>query len=341
MELDPEIRAFAEESDRLFGPDYGLLPVVEQRRLYNAWCQHFSAPAPADVVSTELYLPGSDGAVRVRLFKPREVSQPLPVILFCHGGGWILGSPETHAMATSEMVRRTGAAVLSVDYRLAPEHPFPAAFNDAYDVLLWAAQSGAAFGLDPSRIAVCGDSAGGNLSAAVALAARDRAKESGTRESSGGPKIALQALIYPALKAARRQPVVEDQGGGSEASTSSYVKSYAGGSDKVAAFARNPYAMPLAAADFRNLPPAYIAAAGIDAVLEDAHDYAAALKAAGVPVTISVAESLPHSYLRTIHFSRTAAAAFDAICAALRDALNSTGNTTSSSAMTSTTLMAG
>jgi len=336
MELDPEIRAFAEESDRLFGPDYGRLLVVEQRRLYNAWCQHFSAPAPADVVSTELYLPGSAGAVRVRLFKPREASQPLPIILFCHGGGWILGSPETHAMATSEMVRRTGAAVLSVDYRLAPEHPFPAAFDDAYDVLLWTAQSGAAFGLDPSRIAVCGDSAGGNLAAAVALAARDRAKESGH-----GPKIALQALIYPALKAMRRQPVVEDQGGGSEASISAYVKSYAGGSDKIEALARNPYAMPLAAADFRDLPPAYIAAAGIDAVLEDAHDYAAALKAAGVPVSLSVAESLPHSYLRTIHFSRAAATAFDAICAALRNALNSTGNTTDSSAMASTTLMAG
>jgi acetyl esterase len=330
MELDPEIRAFAEESDRLFGPDYGLLPVVEQRRLYNAWCQHFSAPAPADVVSTELYLPGSDGAVRVRLFKPREAGQPLPVILFCHGGGWILGSPETHAMATAEMVRRTGAAVLSVDYRLAPEHPFPAAFDDAYAVLLWAAQSGAAFGLDPSRLAVCGDSAGGNLSAAVALAARDRK----------GPKIALQALIYPALKAVRREPVVDDQGGGSEAGISSYVESYAGGSDNVAAFARNPYAMPLSASDFSHLPPAYIAAAGIDAVLEDSHDYAAALQSAGVPVRLSTAEGLPHSYLRTIHFSRAAGAAFDAVCAALREALHTTGNT-NSPAMASTTLMAG
>jgi len=334
MELDPEIRAFAEESDRLFGPDYGRLPVAEQRRLYDAWAAHFSAPAPNDVVSSELYLPGPEAAIRVRLFKPRDAAQnptaALPVIVFCHGGGWMLGSPETHAMATSEMVRRTGAAVLSVDYRLAPEHAFPAAFDDAYGVLQWAAQSGAAFGLDPGRIAVCGDSAGGNLSAAIALAARDR----------NGPKIALQALIYPALKAARREPVVEDRGGGNEDSISFYVKSYAGGSDKVAAFARNPYAMPLAAADLGNLPPAYIAAAGIDAVLEDAHDYAAALKAAGVPVTLSTAESLPHAYLRAIHFSRAAAAAFDAVCAALREALNATENT-NSSAMASTTLMAG
>ena len=327
MELDPEIRAFAEESDRLFGPDYARQPIAEQRRLYDAWCAHFSAPAPADVISSELFLPGPGGAVRVRLFKPREANQPLPVVLFCHGGGWILGSPETHAMATGEMVRRTGAAVLSVDYRLAPEHAFPAAFDDAYAALLWVAQSGSAFGLDPARLAVSGDSAGGNLAAAVALAARDRK----------GPRLAFQALIYPALKAVRRKPVVEDQGGGSEATISSYVKAYAGGPDKVEALARNPYAMPLAAADFSNLPPAHIAAAGIDAVLEDALDYAAALKTAGVPATLSTAEGLPHSYLRTIHFCRAAAAEFDAVCAALRHALSATG----SSAMTSTTLMAG
>jgi acetyl esterase len=332
MELDPEIRAFAEESDRMFGPDYGRLPITEQRRLYNAWCQHFSSPPATDVISTELFLPGPEGAIRARLFSPRDAGQALPVVIFYHGGGWILGSPETHAMATSEMARRVGAAVLSVDYRLAPEHVFPSAFDDAYAALIWAAKSGSAFGLDPSRLAVCGDSAGGNLAAAVALAARDRAMESGD-----GPKIALQALIYPALKAARRQPVLEDQGGGSEASISSYVRAYAGGQEQAAALARNPYAMPLAAGDFRDLPPAFIAAAGIDAVLEDAGDYAAALKAADVPVTLRCAEGLPHSYLRAIHISRRAATEFDAVCEALRAALGGTGIP----AVTSTTLMAG
>jgi acetyl esterase len=327
MELDPEIRAFAEESDRVFGPDYGRLPIAEQRRLYDAWCQHFSAPAAADVISSELFLPGPEGAIRARLFKPRDAAQSLPVVVFYHGGGWILGSPETHAMATSEMVRRIGAAVLSVDYRLAPEHAFPAAFDDAYAALLWVGKSGSAFGLDPSRLAVAGDSAGGNLAAAVALAARDRK----------GPKIALQALIYPALKAIRRQPVVEDQGGGSEASISSYVQAYAGGRDKVEAIARNSYAMPLAAGDFANLPPAFIAAAGIDAVLEDAEDYAAALTAAGVPATLRCAEGLPHSYLRAIHISRRAATEFEAVCEALKSALGGTGIL----AVTSTTLMAG
>ena len=253
------------------------------------------------------------------MFRPAAALGALPVIVFYHGGGWILGSPETHAMATAEMARRTGAAVLSVDYRLAPEHIFPAAFDDAYAGLLWAAQSGEAHGLDPKRIAVAGDSAGGNLAAAVALAARDR----------GGPKIALQALIYPALKAARRQPVVQDGGGGSEVGISAYVRAYSGGKD----ISRVPYAMPLAADDFRGLPSAFIAAAGIDAVREDAEDFAAALGAAGVPVAHRCAETLPHSYLRTIHFCRQAAAEFGAVCDALARALGSTATTSASATL--------
>src|SRR5581483_7856176 len=117
MALDPEIVAFAEESDRLFGPDYDRLPIGEQRRLYNEWCRHFSAPFPSDVDQSEIQIPGPDGSVRAKLFRPAAAQGALPVVVFYHGGGWILGSPETHAMATGEMARRTGAAVLSVDYR--------------------------------------------------------------------------------------------------------------------------------------------------------------------------------------------------------------------------------
>jgi len=322
MALEPEIQAFADESDRLFGPDYGRLPIGEQRRLYNNWCRHFSAPFPSDVIESELTVPGPDVSIRAKLFRPSGAgAAPLPVIVFYHGGGWVLGSPETHAMATAAMVQRTGAAVLSVDYRLAPEHPFPAAFDDAYAALLWVAGSGPRHGLDPTRIAVAGDSAGGNLAAAAALAARDRK----------GPGIALQALIYPGLKAKRRVPVIQDEGGGSEAGMSAYVRAYAGGKD----ITRNPYAMPLAAESFHDLPPAFIAAAGVDAVREDAEDYAAALRAAGVPVTHRCAETLPHSYLRTIHFSARAAAEFDAVCDALKRAL------ASPPAVASATVMAG
>jgi acetyl esterase len=319
MALDPEIHAFAEESDRMFGPDYGRLSIGEQRRLYDQWCRHFSAPLPNDVNQSDIQIPGPGGSVRAKLFRPAAARGALPVIVFYHGGGWILGSPETHAMATAEMARRTGAAVLSVDYRLAPEHTFPAAFDDAYASLLWAAQSGETHGLDPKRIAVAGDSAGGNLAAAVALAARDR----------GGPKIALQALIYPALKAARRKPVEQDGGGGSEAGISAYVRAYSGDKD----ISRVPYAMPLEADDFQGVAPAFIAAAGIDAVREDAEDYAAALGGAGVPITFRCAETLPHSYLRTIYFCRQAAAEFGAVCDALARALGSTATTSASATL--------
>ncbi|HVT51729.1 MAG TPA: alpha/beta hydrolase [Dongiaceae bacterium] len=327
MALDPELAAFAEESDRMFGPDYARLPIGEQRRVYDAWCRHFSGPFPSDVAQSEVQIPGPDGSVRAKLFRPAAARGALPVILFYHGGGWIFGSPETHAMATAEMARRTGAAVLSVDYRLAPEHVFPAAFDDAYAALNWVAQSGTTLGLDTARIALSGDSAGGNLAAAVALAARDR----------DGPKIALQALIYPVLKATRRMPVVQDQGGGSEAGISAYIRAYSGGKD----ISRVPWAMPLSAGDFRGLPPACIVAAGIDAVREDAEDYAAALEAAGVPVTCRRAESLPHSYLRTIYFCRQAAAEFGALCDALVRALGSRPAAPGPAMSASTTLMAG
>src|SRR4051812_14068818 len=96
MVLDPEIVAFAEESDRWFGPDYGRLPIGEQRRLYDAWCRHFSAPFPADVAQSEIQMSGPDGSVRAKLFRPSAAQGILPVIVFYHGGGWLLGSPETH-----------------------------------------------------------------------------------------------------------------------------------------------------------------------------------------------------------------------------------------------------
>ena len=329
MALEPEIQTFAAESANLFGPDYDRLPIGEQRRLYDSWCRRYSAPFPSDVSVTELTLPGPDADVRAKLFRPAGETDRLPVVVFYHGGGWVLGSPETHAMATGEMVRRTGAAILSVDYRLAPEHPFPAAFDDAYAALLWVVAAGAEHGLDATRIAVCGDSAGGNLAAAVALAARDR----------NGPKILLQALFYPGLKAARRKPVTENQGGMDEAEVSLYLKAYAGNVDRIPELAGNPYAMPLAANDLSRLPPAFIAAAGIDALREDAEDYAAALGAAGVPMTFRCAETLPHAYLRAIHFSPKAEAEFAAVCAAIAKALNSSA--VGSAAMTSTTLMAG
>jgi acetyl esterase len=310
MELDPEIRGFLHETDQMFGADYAALPLSGQRRVYADWCARYEPAPTEDIAVSEVLIPrsnGRPGTVRATLERPlTTVRQQLPSVVFFHGGGWIMGSPETHRMITAEIARRVGAAVLSVDYRLAPEHAYPAAFDDAYDAVRWATGQGAEAGIDARRLAVAGDSAGGNLAAAVALAARDR----------GGPRIALQAVIYPVLKAAGRA-VVDHPAAGTEAGMGAYLAAYSGGRD----IAREPYALPLSAGTFHGLPPAFVAAAEIDVQREDAADYAAALRGAGIAVEHRLAAGLTHSYLRCIHLSLGAYQEFEALCNALRRAL--------------------
>ncbi|HVM82256.1 MAG TPA: alpha/beta hydrolase, partial [Candidatus Binatia bacterium] len=289
MALEPEIQAFADESDRLFGPDYGRLPIGEQRRLYNNWCRHFSAPFPSDVIESELTVPGPDVSIRAKLFRPSGAgAAPLPVIVFYHGGGWVLGSPETHAMATAAMVQRTGAAVLSVDYRLAPEHPFPAAFDDAYAALLWVAGSGPRHGLDPTRIAVAGDSAGGNLAAGVSLVA--------TRE--GGRRPAAQMLIYPVTDLANRHASYRLFAEGFFL-TAAEMEWYIGHYLPNRSAARDPRASPLLAPDLSGLPSALVLTAGFDPLRDEGEAYAARLEAAGVRVWCRRFPGLVHGFCNT------------------------------------------
>lgn len=306
-QLDPQIRDFADSSDRLFTADFDVLPPLEQRRLYNAWCSDWSGPHPAEIATADFSVPTGGGEVPVRLYRPRERAGRLPVILYMHGGGWVLGNRDSHHQVTANMALQTEAAVLSVDYRLSPEHKFPAAFNDCYGVLAWLAASGPALNLDTKRLAVAGDSAGGNLAVAVALAARDRK----------GPSIALQGLIYPALRFQRNVDLATDSPGLSPDSLGVYAKAYLGRPED----AQNPYAAPLLAESFAGLPPAYIASAWFDAIREDSEAYAEKLEAAGVPVTYRCAPGLPHTYLRTIHVCAAARQEFAGLCEALKKAL--------------------
>ncbi len=311
-QLDPEIRAFAASSDRRFTADYDALPPAEQRGLYNAWCQEWSSPRPAEVEVADMLVPVGEGAGRVdvpvRLYRRRDAAGRLPVILYMHGGGWILGNPDTHDQVTANMALETGAAVLSVDYRLAPEHKFPAAFDDCYGVLTWLARAAPALGLDAGRLAVAGDSAGANLAAALCLAARDRQ----------GPQIRFQALIYPGLRFQRpaSDAAAESPGLAAE-SLGIYARAYLAKAED----ARNPYAAPLMAGDFSDLPPAYLAAAWFDVLREDAVLYAEKLQAAGVAATYRCAPGLVHTYLRAIYCCAAARNEFLAVCHALKQAL--------------------
>jgi acetyl esterase len=301
--IDPEMAAFVERAADLFDAAFDRLPLAEQRRLYGEFCRRFEGPWPAAVEAHDRTLDGPSGAIPVRLYRPRGAGL-LPAVLYLHGGGWVFGNPDTHRQITATLAARVPAAVVSVDYRLAPEHRFPAAFDDSYAALQQVFASAADLGIDRRRIAIVGDSAGANLSAAVALAARDRS----------GPALAGQALIYGVFSTDFDRPSCREHADApflTRASMLDFVGAYLGG--PVAS--DDPYVAPMAAASHADLPPAFIAAAGIDPLRDDSAVYAARLDEAGVAVEFRCAPDLIHGYLRAIGSCRAAAAEFDALCA--------------------------
>lgn len=228
---------------------------------------------PVDV--QERTIPGPAGPLGALLYTPHGLAAPSPLVVFFHGGGWTVGSPATHDPSCRMLAHDAGVRVLSVDYRLAPEHPFPAAADDAHAAFAWAAEHAAELGADPAAIAVAGDSAGGNLAAVVARRARD----------AGGPQPAFQALIYPGTDFTGDRPSKAAFGEGFVLTRTrmdwfeaQYVPDPA---DK-----RHPDASPLLAPDLTGLAPAYVATAVADPLRDEGAAYADALRAAGVPVAL-------------------------------------------------------
>jgi acetyl esterase len=198
-----------------------------------------------------------------------------------------------------------GAVVVSVDYRLAPTHRWPAGPEDCYAALCDVVARAAEFGADPDRVAVMGDSAGGNLSAVVALMARDRT----------GPRIAFQGLVYPATDLSLSSPSIDENADApvlTKADVIAFRDHYLGGQDP-----RDPYVSPLFAADHSGLPPALVQVAELDPIRDDGLRYAAALRAAGVPVRTTTYVGMPHGYLSFPGFCRSAPQAMAELCAEL------------------------
>jgi acetyl esterase len=242
---------------------------------------------------------GPAGPVRVRLYTP-DTSPPHPAVMFVHGGGWALGSVELADPLCRALCRASGMLVASVDYRLAPEHRFPAGLDDAYAALLWLHANAERLGAIPGLLAVCGDSAGGNLSAALVLKARDL----------NGPEIALQVLIYPALDPMLREASFERLANGyglTRDDMRNFWDLYLGSADDAA----NPYASPLQATDLRGVAPAFIVTAEYDPLVDEGERYAGMLQAAGVPARATRYPGMIHgfvSYLGWIDAARSAVA---------------------------------
>ncbi len=284
MPIDKDARAVIEQM-KADGPRY--LKPVQQIRDEALAALRANPPKKEAVARVEdRRIPGPVGDLLVRIFTPDRPT-PMPVISYIHGGGWTLGSIETHDASCRMVANMVGAIVVASEFRLAPENKFPAALDDVYAATLWAWENAAALGGDPDRLAVIGNSSGGNLAAAVSLMARDR----------GTPRIAYQALICPATdyRFDTRSAIDNAEGYGL---TTAEMKWFWNNYLHTEYEANHPYACPMRALDLTGLPPACVLTAEFDPLRDDGNSYAERLKAAGVPVHHHCFEGMIHGFLR-------------------------------------------
>jgi acetyl esterase len=232
-------------------------------------------------------MPGYEGVdIPVRVYWPSTDGAVRPAVVYYHGGGWVIGGLDTHDNAARLLANATDAVVVFVDYRLAPEARFPVAAEDCYAGLLWTVANAGSLGVDPARLAVAGDSAGGNLAAVVALMARDRR----------GPSIAFQLLVYPCtdMDPPRWSSMTENKNG-YFLTTDSMVWFYDQYAPEVAD-RTHPYASPLHATDLSGLPPAFVITAEFDPLRDEGEAYAARLIEAGVPTDVQRYDGMIHGF---------------------------------------------
>ncbi len=246
-------------------------------------------PNPEPMAAVENFtVPGPAGSLPVRLYKPEEGGTP-PLVVYFHGGGWVIGSIESHDATCRALAKASGCAVASVGYRLAPESGFPAAPEDCFAATEWLAENGASIGVDSSRLAVAGDSAGGNLAAVVSLMARDR----------GEPRISCQILIYPAVDFVGDYASREENGEGYFLTTAD-MEWFGGHYLRGESDAGDPLASPLLASDHSNLPPAIVITAGFDPLRDEGEAYAKKLEEAGVEVKHVLYDTMIHGFASMI-----------------------------------------
>ena len=255
---------------------------LEERRADIADYLMYAGPMSDEVNTEHTYFTSPTADLHAVIYRPKNVKADAPALVYFHGGGWVFSWTLRYAPQMSNIAAETGFVVIGINYQKAPEHPFPTPFDDCYAGLLWVAKNAKRFGIDPTKIGVGGDSAGGNLAAAVALKAAD----------TGDVKLAYQMLIYPCLDTnfQSKSYLDHETGFGLESvgmqwCWSAYVPE---------AHMSNKYAIPARATNFKNVAPAIIALAEHDVLRDDGANYAIALEKAGVPVTLK-------EYPGTIH----------------------------------------
>ncbi len=310
--LAPNYRAYMERQLAAGGPPLASLTVEEARQLMR---EMQTADTSGYAVRQERHTLGD---LAVEVLRPAGASGPLPVVLYLHGGGWVLGDMQTHARMMRELVVQSQAAVVFVEYGCAPEFPFPLPLEHCYRALQWVAETGPSRGLEPSRIAVAGDSAGGNLAAALALYAKQRE----------GPAIRLQALLYPVTDCDFETGSYKEFSTGLNLDTETmqwFWDRYL--PDRAAR--RNPLASPLRAAReaLVGLPPACVITAECDVLRDEGEAYGRKLAEAGVAVTSVRFAGTLHGFMLMDELAEDAqaAAAMRLLAAELRQALGTGG----------------
>jgi acetyl esterase len=275
--LDPDAAAVYKAFQEAGRPPYETLSPAEAREFYLA-ARFVANPEPPELARVEpLDIPGPHGAIPARVYTPKNPRQSgglAPVLVFFHGGGWVIGDLDSHDVVCRQLADAGRQKVISVDYRLAPEHKFPAAVDDAIAATAWIADQATRLGIDAARLTVGGDSAGGNLAAVVAISARD----------GNGPGIAGQLLIYPATESAMTHPSHREPQT-SILLTHSVIRWFYDHYLDSAADIHDWRASPARAKTLVGLPPAYVLTAGGDPLRDEGDEYAKRLKGAGVPVT--------------------------------------------------------
>ncbi len=276
----------ADIAEMLAAAQAANIPALSEGTPEQARANYLRAPKPAGdalVRVEDRVIPGPAGDIAVRVYA-NSTARDLPTIAFFHGGGWVLSSIEGHDSLARRLAARTGALVVSVEYRLAPEHPFPAPHDDCWAATTWLAGHAASLGGDPSRLSVAGDSAGANLAAGVALRARDE-----------GLPLTYQLLIYPCIDDRQTRPSMTDNASGYFLS----AKDMAWFWDQFvpAEHSGNPYAVPARATNLAGLAPAHIQTAEFDPLRDEGEEWASRLNAAGAPATVTRFDGAVHGFI--------------------------------------------
>ncbi len=303
MPLDPVYQEMLKQMAAAGGPAMTDVSPPEAREMYRG------LQAAAYVADIKHIEDRDANGIKIRIY--RDTMEKTPCIVYFHGGGWVIGDLDTHDTICTQLAAETGYAVISVDYRLAPENPFPAPIDDCYDGLCWIAANAVELNIDPEKIAVAGDSAGGNLAAAACIKARDQ----------GQPAIAFQALFYPVTD------VNFDTGSYHENAEGYFLTRegmqwfwdhYIGQGE---ANRKNPLAAPLQASDFSGLPAAQIMTAEFDPLRDEGESYARALSDAGVAVEVKRYDGMIHGFFGATDVTQGARDAMADAVRALKAAL--------------------